>query len=301
MNRLIQKLDQIKTLADASKAARLQAHPVKYIKAMLHREFVYRFTRRNFHTAAYTFFDKKINLILPASIDIYLTGAKTHDSEIRLSKYIIRSLEEDSVFVDVGAHFGYYTLLANHLIGKKGSVHSFEASTNIYQVLMGNVATAKNIKANHLLVSDSSSSEVFYEFPTLYSEYNSINREQYHDQAWFQKVKINETKIQSISLDDYLDWYDLIPDVIKIDVEGAELSVTRGLQRMMKDLSPVIIMEYLHSDRNNEVHQEADLLMKKYGYQSFIISDDGILEAVEDISGYLLQHDLESENVVYER
>jgi len=301
MNRLIQKLDQIKTLADASKAARLQAHPVKYIKAMLHREFVYRLTRRNFHTAAYTFFDKKINLILPASIDVYLTGAKTHDSEIRLSKYIIRSLEEDSVFVDVGAHFGYYTLLANHLIGKKGAVHSFEASTNIYQVLMRNVAHAKSIKANHLLVSDSSSSEVFYEFPTLYSEYNSINKEQYQDQAWFQKVKINETKIQSISLDDYLDRYDLIPDVIKIDVEGAELSVIRGLQRTMKDLGPVIIMEYLHSDRNNEVHQEADLLMKKYGYQSFIISDDGILEAVEDISGYLLQHDLESENVVYER
>lgn len=75
-----------------------------------------------------------MNIALPASTDIYLTGGKSHDSEIRLAKFLIKNLNQGDNFVDIGAHYGYFTLLGAHLVGKGGRVF-FEPGKSTYSLL----------------------------------------------------------------------------------------------------------------------------------------------------------------------
>ena len=66
-------------------------------------------------------------------------------------------------------------------------------------------------------MSDSNEKLKFYEFPNLYSEYNSLDIEQFKNEKWFAEYKPKEVNIESIMLDDFLMDKDLNPKIIKID------------------------------------------------------------------------------------
>jgi len=122
---MINNVKKVEQIASASKMGRLLKNPLKYIHAILFRELVYKNTKREKHVMAPTFFGVDMHLLLPSSTDIYLTGGKSHDSETRLAKFLIHELQTGDTFVDVGAHYGYFSLLAAKLVGDTGTVYSF--------------------------------------------------------------------------------------------------------------------------------------------------------------------------------
>jgi len=64
--------------------------------------------------------------------------------EIRLTKFFIKNFREDSVFFDVGANYGFYSLLAKQFIDQ-GEIHAFEPSPNTFQILQKNLSGKDNI------------------------------------------------------------------------------------------------------------------------------------------------------------
>lgn len=298
-NKLIEKLDRVEKIASASKFKRMLMHPFKYFNAILFREIIYKRRKVEKEVSSKTFFDTKMNLLLPSSTDIYLTGGKSHDSEIRLAKFLINNLNNSDTFLDVGAHYGYFTLLGSKLIGNKGSVYSFEASPTTYKVLSKNSKNETNINCFNLAVSDEVSSLKFYEFPNLYSEYNTLEIDQFRNENWFSEYMPKEISIQSIILDDFLSEEKVYPKIIKIDVEGAENKVINGLKNYLSHNSPLIVMEYLSKERGNKEHQEAENRLNSLGYSSFVIDKLGNLKKHDSISKYLEENKLESDNIVF--
>lgn len=298
---LLQKLSSVEQLAKASKFARMLFNPLKYAHAILYRKLIYINTKKSKEVKAVTFFGKKMSLLLPASTDIYLTGGKSHDSEIRLAKFLLHNLGEGDCFVDVGAHYGYFTLLAATIVKKTGQVIAFEAAQNTFIILKKNTQRLTNTRATNKAVSDENGCISFYEFPNLYSEYNSIDLQQFEKTDWIATATPKINTVDTIQLASFLVEEQVVPKIIKIDVEGAEFKVISGLQEHLVAQAPLIAMEYVSKARQNEAHQQAAALLAEFGYKSYIIDENGSLVLCVNIDAHLAQQQLESDNIVFKK
>ncbi len=297
---MLQALDKVAQLAAASKWERFWESPLRYAEAVLFREVVFKQRRKEHSVWRRTFFGAPMQLLLPSGTDIYLTGGKTHPSEIRLARFLIRHLREGDIFFDIGAHYGYFTLLASALVGSNGRVVAFEAAPATFPVLKTNTRNITNVSAHDLALSDKEALLTFYEFPNLYSEYNTLNIEQFKGERWFTRYPPREIRIPSVRLDTFVTEMGLRPTVLKIDVEGAEDSVMRGAQTYLTVQAPLIVMEYLAQKRHNASHRRAEEMLRALGYYPFCIDEDGgIQPLLGSIATYLTDNCMESDNVVF--
>lgn len=114
--RLKQQLRKVEYLTNTSKIGRFLHHPLKYIYAIILKNFIYPINNKEQTKSCSLFTKQKIHILLPAATDIYLTGGKTHSSEIRLAKFLIQNLDKNDHFWDIGAHYGYFSLIASKII-----------------------------------------------------------------------------------------------------------------------------------------------------------------------------------------
>ncbi len=242
-----------------------------------------------------------MQLLLPSGMDIYLTGGKAHPSETRLARFLIDRLNPGDTFLDIGAHYGYFALLASTLVGARGRVAAFEAAPATFRVLAQNAHATDNLTAHHRAVSDDSNPLLFYEFPNLYAEYNSLNIEQFRSQPWFAGNPPRQVYVPAVRLDDFLMETDLRPDLIKIDVEGAEDRVLAGAQTYLERFSPLVAMEYLSAERGNTAHLRAEGQLRQLGYSPYRIRENGTLRPVAGAASYLHEQGMESDNLVFVR
>jgi FkbM family methyltransferase len=298
---LMQQLDKVEKLACASRINRLLHNPYKYITAIFFKEFVYPRKKQEKIDTADLFYGKKMKIGLPASTDIYLNGGKSHDSEIRLARFIILNLGAGGHFLDIGAHYGYFTLLAAEIAGGEGKVVAFEPAGMSYDLLKENTGHLAHVTALPKAVSHNTDSLVFYEFPNLYSEYNSTDVSQFEKEDWFQRFPPRRVEVPATTIDEVTTGHNFVPGIIKIDVEGAEFSVIRGGVQFLRLHAPFIVMEYLEPKRHNEEHKKAFDLMIELGYRSYLIRKDGTLMPVTDIDTYLTEQKLESDNIVFQK
>lgn len=155
------------------------------------------------------------------------------------STFILKRLKPGQVFVDVGAHIGYYTILASILVGDKGHVYAFEPCTRNFEVLKANILlnNADNVTSVRKALADHNGQSM------LHKHGGSNNYGQYTLTPTSEPVE----PVDTVRLDD------IIPhqvDVIKIDTEGTEKSVIEGMPRILEENpSLIVILE----DHNNEV------------------------------------------------
>lgn len=296
---LFQKLAAAERLAQGSRWQRLLNAPGKYLFAMGFRELFYARSHRARPAQVTTFFGLPMQVMLPAGTDLYLLGAKSDDSEVRLARLLMRHLKPGDTFIDVGGHFGYFTLLASRLVGPAGRVVAFEASRNTYAVLVENVRKQPNVTAHHLALSDQHETISFFEFPVLYNEFNSMDVDQFRNEKWFAKFPPQRIDVLATRLDDMVERDNLQPAIIKIDVEGAELKVIRGAAGILRHQRPLVVMEYLAPARHNTAHRQAAALLNELGYASYAPAPDGQLDPCADLDAYLVQYDIESANFVF--
>jgi FkbM family methyltransferase len=178
-----------------------------------------------------------------------------------VTKMLIDSLKQKKVFVDVGTHIGYYTCLVGKYL-KEGKVYGFEVNRHAFEICKKNVNlnNLKNVEIFNLAVSNKNGSieipEIDYPFPG-FSIKNNFKKSNY---------------VNSISLDSFFK-NKKNPDVIKIDVEGAELLVLKGMQNLLKNGNPIIFLE-LHGgrlDNFNTNSWEIISFLKNKGYNVYEI------------------------------
>jgi len=145
--------------------------------------------------------------------------------ELDRQKLFKKAVKEGDIIFDIGAQAGFYSLLAAELAGEKGKIFSFEPFPENVAYLKKNIGLNgyENIFVVEAAVSDKSG--------VVYFERGESN--------FTGKIGGSGLKIKSVSLDDLIEKGDLPePDVLKIDVEGAELAVLKGASIVIKKCHP---------------------------------------------------------------
>lgn len=296
MNR---RLDQLGRLARGPAWRRLLHAPGRYLSGQFFQKVVYPRRKRGRPASARTFWGRKMRIVLPAAMDIFLLGGKTHDSEQRLTRFLLHRLQPGDRVADIGAHYGFFTLLAARLTGPSGRVEAFEPAAGAFNLLRHNTEALPQVDAHHLAISDQAGEISFYEFPTLYSEYNTLEPEQFEGEPWYERHPPVLCRISTMSLDDFCRQHDFQPTLIKIDVEGAEDKVIAGMQEMLATGRPIVVMEYLAEERLNVAHRQAARSLRERGYRPHRITPSGDLEPLESIEASLKARGLDSDNIVF--
>ncbi len=148
-------------------------------------------------------------------------------------------LRPGDIFVDVGANIGYFTLLGAKLVGRQGRVVAIEASTLVVEHLEANVARNRLmdlVRCVHAAASDHEGMAILYAGQVGNIGSASIVRAE---------GKLTEN-VRAVPLEKMLLSSEIESvRVIKIDVEGAESLVFRGMQALLPRLRPdtEIVME----------------------------------------------------------
>ena len=79
----------------------------------------------------------------------------------------------------------------------------------------------------------------------MYSEYNTLFPEQYDQQEWNAGVLGKETEVETVTIDKLVEENIQQPQFIKMDVEGAELEVLKGMDRFLSVEQIAEIMAHL--------------------------------------------------------
>jgi FkbM family methyltransferase len=300
--KLLHKLDRIEKLSHGSKWSRLVQSPYKYLSALFFREIIFRFTHKDRKAIAETFWGDRLQIRLPASMDIYLLTAKSHDSEIRLARFILSHVGAGDQFLDIGAHNGYYSLLAANSTGTRGRVMAVEPGKAAFSLLEKNVKDSRNIDSFNLALHDSDGYVELSEFPAGYAEYTTLHPGQFERESWFSKNRPKKYQVRSVTGDRLLQECAALPGMIKIDVEGAEYQVIKGLQGFLETNNPYVAMEFVSRARSNDNHQRADYLLREFGYRVFsILADGGLSPVIGTTVDHVEKSGLESDNIVYKK
>jgi FkbM family methyltransferase len=171
---------------------------------------------------------------------------------VRLLKRVLRP---GMWFADCGANIGYFTLLAAQLVGETGRVDAYEPDPLNFARLTEHLADNRltgRVRTHALAVSDRAARlELFH------PEGNGAN----HGMASIYAELAGGGKrfeVDAVRLDENLGG---VPDVIKIDVEGAEMSALKGMERLLRgERPPSLIMERNVDSARAAGHRPGDLL-----------------------------------------
>jgi len=179
---------------------------------------------------------------------------------------IERLTSRHSNVIDIGANIGYYTILMSKLIGPDKSVYAFEPQPGVVNSLRANIKASGllNVSVFPLALSDAAGSVGFH-IPMEGSEaHGSI-----HANGRFEVMKIVDVETQR--LDDVLSQLGS-PEIglIKMDAEGAELSILRGAAGLLSGPNkPVLIFEANEENCQPFGYCVYDLLqyVRSFGYR----------------------------------
>lgn len=186
---------------------------------------------------------------------------KLHESPVK--KILIDSLKQKDVFVDIGAHLGGYTCLVGKAL-KKGKVYSFEIDKKVFDLLKENIKlnNLKNVNAYNIGVSDKKG-------------FVKIPKKKDIDPGLAIDTKLKKNKkyltIKSTKLDSFFKNKQQKPTIIKIDVEGAEFLVLKGMKKLLEKENLKIFLE-IHGnklEKFNTNSKEIISFLQKKGYEIY--------------------------------
>lgn len=177
----------------------------------------------------------------------------------RLAKEFV---QEGSVVWDVGANVGLFSFVAAHCSGPTGRVISFEPDVWLVQLLRRSCVVQPISSSPVQVVPVALAESVELRTFNIASRSRSTNYLSGYGSTQTGGISEQQT-VLSVTLD-WLSERLPLPDVLKIDVEGAELEVLKGGLRLLEVKRPVVLCE-VSSERSSEVTQ----VLKDRGYRIY--------------------------------
>lgn len=219
------------------------------------------------------------------------------EADERILYYLCKGRQ---ILFDLGANLGWYAVN----LGKRFptlTIHSFEPIHETYNTLKKNIKlnSLENVVTHELGVSDTASSNKMYFFKggsAVASMKNLLNTEKaIPSSCKFKSIDqiCSEQKLTSL-------------DIMKIDIEGAELLALKGADLALKNFKPILLVEIVREwcQAFNYVHSEIFELLYSYGYQSYVSKNNGLSEvtpAHEHVDGkynyFFLHKELHSSEI----
>ena len=187
--------------------------------------------------------EPKVSLNLDARDLVSLNILRTREWQPEVWDSLKSALPEGGVLLDVGAHIGYFSLKGAAKTGAKGRVISFEPNPETLVQLRSNIeasGAAGIVTVAPIACSDRESELTLWASRNGNTGASSLSKE---NSAAFDE-KPEPYKVRGRPIDDVVRELGLTRvDVIKVDVEGAEVMVLRGAMQTLKRFHPKVVAE----------------------------------------------------------
>lgn len=267
--RMAERLTAAANAMAAGRVSRTLSRPRKMIFPKLMQ-----WTGGTSEVMAMTFWGEPILVVLPELISMTIWRYGFFEEDV--CRFLLHVLRPGMNFVDIGAHFGFFTRLGSELVGDEGRVLSFEPTPDTFSQLMRNTVGNENVLLQNCAAFSSETELTLRDFGLQYSAFNSAygmrDSEAHHRtgrdfQARARKADdvIRESGLKTVHL-------------VKIDAESSELQVLQGLAETIQRDHPRIILET--GDFGLEgVPKTADLIgwLGEFGYKPYEIGRDNVL------------------------
>jgi FkbM family methyltransferase len=192
-------------------------------------------------------------------------GAWLGSLERRKLNHFVRCLKPGMTVWDIGANVGLYTLPGARAIGEGGRLYAFEPLARNCEYLR------QHVRLNHL-------SNVVIVEAAAYVGVECLRMAEGDSASEFHEDANGDVVVPAVSLDA---WRVLTssrpPDVVKIDVEGAEAAVLRGGAQTLSAYRPIIFLA-LHGEGQR---RDCEVLLRSWGYNIKCEQDRLLFESSE--------------------
>jgi len=205
---------------------------------------------------------------------LFWHGLDGHERET--SRTLRFFFERSAVFLDVGANYGFYSILAA-LWNPNLRVVAFEPLQPIYEGLKKNVALnhiAERVVCENLALSSQSGAATLYLPKSEGEDLESTGT--LATNSWQVRQKAQPLQVETIRLDEYESRHPMKIDLMKIDVEDFEADVLIGMQETIRRDHPFIVCEILPRNREHKNERTREVI-QSLGYTAYWITPAGLI------------------------
>ena len=231
-----------------------------------HGNYIKQFKGQTKYSLEYRNIALTFSLADPFSAIFFSSQFKKGIYEEKGLEVMLNSLTENGVVIDVGANIGYFTCFAGKYCSS-GHVYAFEMGKSNFDILNENVLLNRlnNVTTECYAVADLSS-EVLIQDSAVGNAVLKIIEGKSQDDL---------VSVRCITLDEYCTTRNIFPDFIKIDVEGAEMKVLKGMTEILSSKVKLLIeihetdLKYFQSSKEEVLNY-----LKSIGFKLEIIGND---------------------------
>ncbi len=205
----------------------------------------------------------------------YMVGARYERADKRTYEPEVyaewaAALRPGVTVLDVGAHYGFFTLAAAKRVGPTGRVFAFEPSSATVAILERHIRMngwGDRAVAVPLVAGDRDGEVTFFTFGTSMAA--SLGRANVKELNPERPAEVGEERVAATTLDRFCRERGLTPALLKVDVEGAELLVLRGAAGLLRAARPRVLCEVHPAQMQNVGCRVADFeaFVRDAGYR----------------------------------
>lgn len=184
--------------------------------------------------------------------------------EEKFDQYIVGDIRPSDVVWDVGANVGYFSEKFSEAVGQSGHVYAFEPAPETNLILKEKCSSYMNVTVEQIALADFDGESLFHVSGASADPTNGLGEDRGEGEKVQVRVCRGDTYLASLSPSQ-------IPNCIKIDVEGYEYEVLKGLEETLsKPVLRALYMEIHFLILANRGMPDASTniskLLSKYGF-----------------------------------
>jgi FkbM family methyltransferase len=184
-----------------------------------------------------------------------------------------RFIQPDSIVLDIGANIGVHTVQFA-VLANRGKVISFEPARSTFARLLENVGGIENVIPLNVALGETSGPSTFYiAQDDAFSGLKDTGRKpilRLETVACYRGDEIVPALVRGGRI-----------SLVKIDVEGLEVAVMRGMEQLLRAHRPVVFCEIFGGANSNPDPQGTLEFCVSLGYQAFVLADDRLIPATK--------------------
>ncbi len=248
-----------------------RSHPTQRVKTLMRNTIRKLCVNDELKIPTYQNFWMQVSPRDYATYGIYFFG--TYDPS--MTSVFSHLIKPGETVWDIGTERGWFTLQMASLVGENGRVDSFEAFPPTVEKLKSNVELNKMtwVHINGVAVSDSNSKMWFVPPSNKVTKNISFLNDCSGVGYLTTDFEPGAIEVNTINLDDYYTSQKIQKiSLIKIDIEGAEVSALKGARELILKDKPIIAIEFNRSTalRANSSVEELNEILIFYGYKLFL-------------------------------
>lgn len=167
-----------------------------------------------------------------------------------------RFIKKGDTVIEIGGHIGYISVYFSELVGTVGRIYVFEPGINNLPYIQKNLEHCTNITLIPKAVGNCNGTLPFY-LENLTGQNNSFIKDysvfKANTSYAFSQDTYQEVVVEVVNLDDFLAENNIMPTFIKIDVEGFEINVLKGMLSCLRDQKPILMVEI--TENRKEIYE----------------------------------------------